>query len=250
MNEKILKLITAELKSVIEKYNFKADKSGTVFTNETMAFRIAHDEKRSLLTLEIAAVEEGKAQEYTTASSFLFEDAESEGDATSAGLDFLDTLKGKLGMRGVRTNAGGEVMLPKKDAGGSKNVDYLCAKALALYPQYKDDYKTHVSTYGQFLYIKFFTDTLTQKAVEILDGGNKKEIKKLLEFLSQMYVEGDRTVQNVVAVVVLGGSVRGSEDRKKTIESYIDSYEYLKPVYQNLLPMLEKSKKAELIFSL
>lgn len=94
----------------------------------------------------------------------------------------------------------------------------------------------------------FFRETLLPKTVEILEENNKKTVKKLLDFLSNQYVEGDRNVQNIVAAVVLGGAVRGSKPRYDRLMTYLEDYEYLKPVVQNIAPLLEKGKKAADIF--
>lgn len=249
MNQSVLKAVTDQLSVLAGKYGFVQDASGLIFTNGTYSYKIGHDEGRKLLTLDIAQVsEDGTIGEYENASTWLFENPESTEDAACAGLDFLDTLKGRLGIRGVRTNSSGEVVLPKTDSNAPKNTDALCAKTLALFPQFKDYYKQHVSTYGQFLPVHFFRETLLQKTIEILEENNKKTVKKLLDFLSNQYIEGDRNVQNIVATVVLGGAVRGNKARYDRLEGYLADYEYLKPVVQNITPLLEKSKKANDIF--
>ncbi len=249
MNQSVLKAVTDQLSVLAGKYGFVQDASGLIFTNGTYSYKIGHDEGRKLLTLDIATVaEDGTVGEYENASTWLFEDPNNTEDAACAGMDFLDTLKGKLGIRGVRTNSSGEVVLPKTDSSAPKNTDALCAKTLALFPQYKENYKQHVSTYGQFLPVHFFRETLLPKTVEILEENNKKTVKKLLDFLSNQYVEGDHNVQNIVAAVVLGGAVRGSKPRYDRLMTYLEDYEYLKPVVQNIAPLLEKGKKAADIF--
>ena len=55
-------------------------------------------------------------------------------------------------------------------------------------------------------------------------------------------------MQNIVAAVVLGGAVRGSKPRYDRLMTYLEDYEYLKPVVQNIAPLLEKGKKAADIF--
>lgn len=249
MNQSVLKAVNDQLAVLAEKYGFKPDGTGTIFTGDAYAYKIGHNEERKLLTLDIAEVDEnGKIGEYKNASSWLFEDPENLEDAACAGLDFLDTLKGKLGIRGVRTNSNGEVVLPKTDKSGPKNTEAFCAKALALFPQYKEDYKAHVSAYGQFLPVHFFEKTLLPKTVEILQENNKKTVKKLLDFLSQQYVECDRQVQNIIATVILGGAVQKNQPLYDRLMEYLADYEYLKPVVVNIVPLLEKRKKTRDIF--
>lgn len=248
MNEQVLSAIVGQLQGIIESNEFE-NKGEALYQNNKLAFSIKHNTETKMLVLEVAEVgENGDVGEFTVASSWLFEQEENLRDAESAGMDFLDTLKGKMGIRGVRTARSGEVALPEKNSGNSKNIEALCAKLLAVFPQFKEDYKAHVSTYGTMLYIDFFKQTFTVKTGEMLDAKNKKQIKKLMDMLSDMYNVGDHSVQNVIVGIILGGAVRGNEERFETALSYLEDYPYLKNAFVNIKSKVNFDKRFKAIF--
>lgn len=245
MNSQILEKITEQLNGIIESGDFKPNDEKTVYTNDKISFKISHDEDKKLLLLDVAGVfETGEVGDYENASSWLFENPEDLRDAESAGLDFLDTLKGKLGIRFARTNKNGEIVMPSKEkTGNSMNIEVFCAKVLAVYPQFKDEYKSHVSHYGTFLYIDFFKTTLMPKVGELLDENNAKTVKKLFALLNEAYSEGDRTVQNVVAGIVLCGAVAQNSTRYEVALKALEEMPHLKTGFVNIVARYKNDKK-------
>lgn len=244
MNEQVLSKITEQLSGLIESNNFTANDAGDTYTNDRYAFRILHDLDKKMLVLDVAEVNDaGEVGEYKTASSWLFEEEENLRDAESAGLDFLDSLKGCMGIRGVRTGRSGEVAMPRKEAGATPNIEALCVKTLAIFPQFKETYKEHVSHYGSLLYIEFFKSTLTVRVGELLDENNKKSLKKVFSMLCEMYTDGDRAVQNVIVGIVLGGATAGNPTRYQTALEYLEEDDYLKSAFVHMVARVEKDKR-------
>ncbi len=245
MNSQVLEKITEQLSGIIEGASFKPNKDKNEYKNEKIAFKISHNEERKLLLLDLAEVNaEGEVGEYSNISSWLFENPEDLRDAESAGLDFLDTLKGKLGIRNVRTGKNGEIVMPSKEkTGTSMNIEVFCAKTLSVYPQFKEDYKDHISKYGSLLYVEFFKNTLMKKVGEILDENNKKNLKKLFSMLNELYLEGDRTVQNVVVGIVLCGGVGDDTKRYEVAQEALSAHPHLKSAFENILVRYKKDKK-------
>lgn len=243
MNEQVLAKITEQLAGLIETNGFTANTEGDAFQNDRFAFRISHDSDKKMLFLDVAEVSEaGEVGEYSNASSWLFEE-ENLRDAESAGLDFLDSLKGRMGIRGVRTSRSGEVAMPRREAGATPNIEALCVKTLAIFPQFKETYKEHVAHYGSLLYIEFFKSTLMVRLGELLDENNKKSLKKVFAMLCELYTEGDRAVQNVIVGIVLGGAVRGNEKRYQIALEYLEENEYLKSAFVNIVARIGKDKR-------
>ena len=140
MNVQVLDRILEQLNGIIDTADFKANEDKTEFKNEKLAFKISHNEEKKLLILDVASVDEnGEVGEYQNASSWLFENEEDLRDADSAGMDFFDTLKGKVGLKNTRINRNGEIAMPSKEKSGSSyNIEAFCAKILAIYPQLKE----------------------------------------------------------------------------------------------------------------
>ena len=244
MNKDVLKAITNQLDGFVAEHQFIANDAGDEYSNDKLAFRIVHDEEKKFLNLLVAQKdEEGNLGDFKVVSSWLFEESENTRDAASAGLDFLDTLKGKMGIRGVRTSRTGEVTIPKKDISNTNNMESFCAKTLAVFPQYKDEYKEHVSKYGSLLYVEFFKNTFMLKMGDLLDENNKKTLKKVFDLLSNSYCNGDRPVQNVIVGVILGGATKDNLKRHETTLKYLEDYSFLKGAYIQIYEIIKKDKK-------
>lgn len=245
MNSQVQEKILEQLSGIIETAGFKANDDKTQYQNEKIAFRISHDEEKKLLLLDIAEVNEnGEAVEFSNASSWLFENPEDLRDAESAGMDFFDTLKVKIGMKGTRINRNGEIAMPSKEkSGNSFNVESFAAKMLAIYPQLKDEYKNHIAEYGTFLYVDFFKTHLVPLIEELLDENNKKSLKKVIPVLDEVYTAGDRNVQNVIVGIVLCGAVKDNKERYDVALEALSEYQFLKAPFVNIIDRFKKDKK-------
>lgn len=250
MNSQVQERILEQLNGIIETAGFVANEDKTEYKNEKIAFKIAHDEEKKMLLLDVAEVNEnGEVGEYSNASSWLFENTEELRDADSAGMDFFDTLKGRMGMRSTRVNRNGEIAIPSKEKqGNSYNVEAFCAKLLAIYPNLKDDYKNHVAEYGSFLYLDFFKTFIVPQIENLLDENNKKSIKKVFPVLDDLYVNGDRTVQNVIVGVVLCGAVKDNQTRYNVVMEALEEYQFLKVAFFNIMNRYKKDKALRALF--
>ena len=244
MNVQALDRILEQLNGIIDTADFKANEDKTEFKNEKLAFKISHNEEKKLLILDVASVDEnGEVGEYQNASSWLFENEEDLRDADSAGMDFFDTLKGKVGLKNTRINRNGEIAMPSKEKSGSSyNIEAFCAKILAIYPQLKEVYKSHITTYGTFLYVDFFKTQVVPYIEALLNENNKKNLKKVFSVLDDLYVNGDRTVQNVVVGVVLCGAVKDNEERYDIALKALADYQYLKIAFFNIINRYKSDK--------
>ena len=250
MNSQVQEKILEQLNGIIETAGFKANEDKTQYQNEKIAFKISHDEEKKLLLLDIAEVNEaGEVGEFSNASSWLFDNPEELRDAESAGMDFFNTLKNKIGMKGTRINKNGEIAMPSKEkSGNSFNVEAFCAKMLAVYPQLKDEYKNHIAEYGSFLYVDFFKTHLVPLIETLLDENNKKSLKKVFPVLDEVYVGGDRTVQNVIVGVVLCGAVKDNTDRYNNAMEALAEHQFLKSAFFNIINRYKKDKKFRAMF--
>ncbi|MBO7218162.1 MAG: hypothetical protein J6V50_05620, partial [Clostridia bacterium] len=142
--------VIAEMQNFFEENGFK--ESGDTFANEKFSVKIEYDEARQVYNLSLAEINDGKVGEYAVASSYLFDDSQFERDAASVGIDFVDTLKGKLGIKPTRRQSA-QVELPTATKGEAVTVTVLTSKLLAVYPALKDTYKAEVEAKGKYLYL-------------------------------------------------------------------------------------------------
>lgn len=245
MNENIKKIIIDELQPLISEKGF-SEKDG-VYSNNEYAFKVEHDSEAKLLKLFVANVENNEVKDFSEASAFLFENEEDLKDARSAGLDFLDTAKLKFGIKAGRYQ-GVNIALPKSTA-QTPDVEALTAKILNIYPEFKETYKEHVSSYGAFLYIDFYKTYIAPKVKEVVDSGNKKQIKKLMDVLAEMFNEGDKMVGDVIVGVILTGAANFDKQREEIIISSLDEHKYLKTATQSFFALARKDKKIKQMLS-
>ncbi len=250
MNSQVQEKILEQLAGIIETADFKANEDKTEYKNEKIAFKISHNEEKQMLMLDVAEVNEnGEVGEYSNVSSWLFENPEELRDAESAGMDFFDTLKNKIGMKNTRINRNGEITMPSKEKNGnSYNVEAFCAKMLAIYPNLKEEYKNHIINYGSLLYVDFFKAHIVPQIENLLDENNKKNLKKVFPVLDDVYTNGDRTVQNVVVGIVLCGAVKDDKTRYDAAMEAMSEYQFLKSAFFNIMNRYKKDKAFRAIF--
>lgn len=243
MDNRYYDQVVAGMREFLDEQGFQANKDGS-FSNEKKLFRIEYDEKKQTYMLQVADPVEAGDPIFKTASSWLFDDSQTAKDAEAVSIDFVEELRRQLGIAPVRKKRYGDVSLPTKaDAGDTPNVLVLCQKTLAIFPQFKDEYKAHVEQYGEFLCIDFFSKTLVPKLHELLQQNNKKQLKKVLEMLSQMFVEGDRMVGNVIVVTILCGAIGTDRALYDTAYEAMKELPHLQTAVRYAFERLPKDKK-------
>ncbi|MCQ2440636.1 MAG: hypothetical protein MJ076_01905 [Clostridia bacterium] len=233
--------VIAEMQPFLDEQNFKKNKDG-IFLNDKKAVKIDYDETRQMYVLSTADINEGTAWEYTMASSFLFDDTQTEKDAESVGIDFTETLRKSLGIKNKRPAVSGDIDLPTAQKGSALNVAGFTKKVLDVFPQYKDTYKEHIAKYGNFLYMNFFSYTLIPQIIAVLTENNKKTVKKLFELLEAGYIQGDKDTANIV-VASLAAAIIKDGSIKDTALSMLENNSHLKGSVEAFVPVLSSNKK-------
>lgn len=231
--------VIAEMNAFFEENGFKETQD--TFQNENLSVKIEYDEAKQVYNLKTAEIADGKVGEYAIASTYLFDDSQFERDAASVGMDFVDTLKGKLGIKAKR-KASANVELPTATKGEAVTVTVLTSKLLAIYPAYKDTYKAQVEAKGKYLYLDFMTTYFVPEIRGTLESGNKKAIKKLVDMLIEMFVRGDNATSTAV-VAILAAAIGKNEQRFIAAVEHMDECSALVTSINNMVPMLGKNKK-------
>jgi hypothetical protein len=174
-------------------------------------------------------------------TSYLFEDGQTERDAESVGIDFVDSLKKKLGVKDKK-KGNYSVELPSAVKGDASTITTLTSKLLAIYPSLKETYKAEVDEKGKFLYLDFFTTYFVPEIRKTLESGNKKAVKKLVDMLVEMYVQGDSATSTAV-VVLLTAAIGKKEERFTAAVAHMEECTHLITAVNNMIPLLGKDKK-------
>lgn len=239
MDNRYYDAVIAEMSPFFEENGLKGDNG--VFANDTKALKIEYDEARQVYNLLCADVTDGTAGEFSAISSFLFDDSQTEKDAASVGIDFIDSAKKVLGVKTKRKSISGEADLPSASS-ETVTVSVLVAKLLAVYPHLKDVYRDETAAKGKFLYLDFCTTYFLPEIRNTLDSGNKKAVKKLLDMLADIFVTGDKASSTLVTAL-LAAAVGKDEKRFALISEKLEDCPHLVTAVNNEILLLVKNKK-------
>ena len=239
MDNRFYDNVVGEMKPFFDEHNFVLQEDGS-FKNETKAFLVEYSEDRQMYLLKSAEVENGNIGEYSEVCSWLFDDTQSAKDAESVGIDFVNSMRDSLGIK-IKRPPVSDVDLPSADKNGALTVSGFAKKVLDIFPQYKDDYKSHVAHYGNFLYVNFYSKTLVPQIRELLKEDNKKNKKKLFDLMETGYLQGDRETVNAV-VAVLAAAAYNDEDMKAKVLSLIEEDKHLYNSVNAFIPVFNSNK--------
>jgi hypothetical protein len=81
---------------------------------------------------------------------------------------------------------------------------YFAEKFIQLFPEYEDEYQEHIRYCGEINVLVFFGDVINRPLFELLkENQNVELIQKYIDFIEDMYANGDADVKNVVEVIIL-----------------------------------------------
>lgn len=242
MDEKCYKAVISEMQVLLDGQKFIAQDS--IFVNDTKAVKVWYDETTKCFNLSVAPVVSGDIGEFAIISNWLFDENQTEKDASAVGVDFADTLRANLGLKKAVSRGTADVTLPVAEKGDEVNVLTLTQKLLAVFPEKKEKYKETVAKDGKYLYVEFLMKEFVPEIMSMLanESANKKQLKKLFDMLSEMYVEGDSVTADMI-VAVICAAVYGNQGYRETAEKYYADNKHLKNCVNELSAELKKNKK-------
>ena len=223
--EKYLEQINQDLKF---KKDFETD-SSVAFSGEKGIYRLVHDSKTNILSLECAYENNGEQTEFNTISRSLFElDVVDDRDIKSTSNEIVDELERLFKVR-KPVNLD-KVKMPKsvsrtkaKNGIVSYDIDSLANRFGTLYPEFKDEIKANVVANGEFLPEDFFINHGTAKVLDVIKNGSEAERKKLFKMLNEVYEDGINDVQDVIAVTILG-EMKNDKEMMAVADKYMTEY--------------------------
>lgn len=239
MDNRYYENVIAEMKPFLDENGFVAE--GDDFVNDSKKISIKYNDEKQTYSLLVATKdEEGNFGEMSPINSWLFDDSQNAKDAGSVGIDFVVSLRKELGVKIQRANA--DVELPSATKSGAMTVTGFTKKMLDVFPALKDDYKEHIATYGNFLYINFFGEKLVPQLKILFTTGTKKQIKKLYDVFEDAYVKGEKDTINIM-IAVLSAAAYKDEKVQSEIEEMLANNSHFLQAFKNFSIKLPKSKK-------
>ena len=235
MDNRYIGKVIEEMTPFFEENGYK--KTGeNEYENEKFKVKVAYGDERQMYLLYLAAAE----GEYAEISGWLFDDSQTESDATSVGIDFTETLLEKTGTKkNSRVAAMVDMPVAKKDG---TDIGTFAKKMLDVYPQFKDAYRAHVSKYGNFLYLNFFGDTAVPQLKAVLSSGDRKAIKKIVPVFESTYITGDKDTVNAM-LACIAAAVCEDEEAKKNLAEALKENDHMYKAATELGEKLKVNKK-------
>ncbi len=217
------------------------NKVGDTYATDSKSFTVKYDDDRQMFVLSVADIEEGSIGEYREINSWLFDDSQNAKDAQSVGIDFVASLRKELGIKHKRI-ANNQIDLPTAAKGDGYNISAFTKKMLDVFPALKDEYKNHIATYGNFLYLNFFGEHLVPRLVRLFSEGTKKQIKKFYDVIEDAYAKGDKDTVNLI-VALLTASSFNNADVDIAIKEMLNENKHFLNSYTMFVSFFAKNKK-------
>ncbi|MBQ3816673.1 MAG: hypothetical protein II802_00170 [Clostridia bacterium] len=232
--------VVKEMQPFLDEQGFQAMEDGS-YRNDKKSFKIDYNDNKQSYILNIADVTDGEIGEYRNANEWLFDDSQNAKDAASVGIDFAETLRSELGIKNKRASVA-EVELPSMTKSGNITVSGFTKKLLDIFPSLKENYKQHIASYGNFLYLNFFGEYVVEQIKGVLLSGNKKQIKKIADLFEDVYVHGDKDTVNSEIAILVAACVDNAEAHEAVRQMLAENAHFLASV-DNFIPVLAKNKK-------
>lgn len=246
MDIKFFEELCNELNPFLSEQGFKLTENN-LFTSSQKNYKIDYNDSTSQFILSVAAAVDGDATgEYVELSSWYF-DEQNHGvnDIKVIAEDFIGSISGDLGIVKTKKVSTSDVAMPTKAVGGeTPGIEAFTNKFLSSFPQYKDTYKAHVAKYGKFLPVEFYKVYGVEKCREVINSQNKKAIDKLFSMLSDMYVEADTVVGDLICAVIIAGTFKGNMAEFEALaEEYLADNIHLKQAGKAIIKEYNKNAK-------
>lgn len=232
--------VIAEMKPFLDENGFKALDDGC-FACKTKKIKIEYNDEKQMYSLFISDIDNGQAGEFNEATSWLFDDSQNAKDAASVGVDFIATLRENMGIK-IKRAVSTEIDLPTATKSGSYTISGFSKKLLDIFPSFKEEYKVHVAHYGKFLYLSFLGEHLVPQMKQILLDNDKKNVKKLIDFMSDCFNKGDRETVNAV-VAVTCAAIYNDDALKQNFFAASENEKYYTEAVKYFLPVFPTNKK-------
>ena len=240
MDNRYLENVIAEIKPFFEENGFSEFENG--YKNEVKAVNVDYNDARQMFVLKVADIEDGNVGEYREVSSWLFDDSQNAKDAVSVGIDFTVSLRKELGIKHKRVANTNDVELPSATKTGNITITGFTKKMLDIFPALKDEYKNHIATYGNFLYLNFYGEFLVKNFKKVFLTASTKQVKKFVDVLRDGFVKGDRDTSNIVIALLCAASYKDDEVASK-IKGLLSEDKLFFAAYENFIPVFEKNTK-------
>lgn len=126
----------------------------------------------------------------------------------------------------------------------SYDANTLGSRFTTIFPELRDEYKSNIETYGEFLAEDFFTNHGNALVIETIRENDKVKMRKLFNLLNDIYEDGTNDTQSLVGVTILGVSLADNPELIDNAKSYFS--DTMNEPVSEIINYLRKSKGARM----
>ncbi len=245
MDTQVFNEISSACGEILSQNGFKCKTAEGKFVSENQEFYVKFDEDASQFILEY--VDKTAGDSAAVLSSWLF-NGENKGDIIVIKEDFCDSISKKLG---IKSGSKQNIAMPTKSAAGSLHtIDSLTQKFLAIYPQFKEDYKENVANNGSFYYVDFYKNVIVPRIIEQTSDikKNSKPLEKLFKSLGEIFYNSDRTTSDALCGVIIAGTFVGRGEVFEECVPFLEDYPYFITACREIIKEVNRNKKFKAVF--
>lgn len=124
------------------------------------------------------------------------------------------------------------------------DANTLGSRFSTIYPELREEYKSNIDQYGEFLAEDFFVNYGNKYVTETIRKNEKVQMRKLFNLLNDIYEDGTNDTQSLVAVTILGCTLADNPELFDNAKPYFSDM-MADPVTQ-IVAYLTKSKSARM----
>ena len=126
----------------------------------------------------------------------------------------------------------------------SYDANTLGSRFTTIFPELRDEYKSNIETYGEFLAEDFFTNHGNALVIETIRENEKVKMRKLFNLLNDIYEDGTNDTQSLVGVTILGVSLADNPELIDNAAAYFS--DTMNEPVNEIINYLRKSKGARM----
>lgn len=210
MDQKAFDLIVEKVGAVLSAQQFAPagetqEESGrsALFTGETTAYSVFYSEEKKRFELRTCdMVDDQPEGKWKSISIWLYDpETDSIAEAESIMNDFVETIEGPKRMAAVKTKK-----KRKKDEENTSDPLFFFNRFVGFFPELRDELNEEKARYDEIRAVAFARGHLLPRLEALLtQSTHQDQMKRCVELLNDMYVNGDMDVRSIITIVLLNG---------------------------------------------
>ena len=210
MLDKAFKIVCDTVEQAIQAQNFQKvnvdnvndNELVSLYTGENLAYSVVYyKDKMHMVLRQSTMTEEGPDNDWKVLATWMFDpSSDTEKEAQGIANDFAEMLSAPVAIKRQKQTK----KKAKKDEGNADPL-FFAKRCVNIFPELKDEIKQEEDSYYPFRGATFAKDHIVPKVNALVKKGNKKELDKLMQLLSNQYSNGNLDTRSIVTMVVLNG---------------------------------------------